>query len=498
MFLQKIYTYILFLMIFFIWWIVSVYACFWDILDSQSFSVVAPAPASCFWDILDSQSFSVVAPAPASCFWEILDSQSFSVVAPAPASCFWDILDSQSFSVVAPVTPEVIPPVVNRWGGGWGTFIIPSTQSSQEDTTHQDSETQTQEMSLEWDTSTSTDTNITDTQSTSSSSDAGTTTYTDALLRYAQRLVEENTVQETMIDNMWNEDAHMHTSWILQLPQELPRTGTPITERTEIIRSPQVVTHVPQEDLRLAWSTVQDLNYWKQVLPEQDKNNSRYLVVPTSWLVIPVWSFDVLSRDYDDLINGREANISPALRDGALEYSWSSVNWYGEEWNKVIFAHSSYFRNALWRYKAHFQKIIELDHGEEIWIYEKNNLGEYIRYVYVTEKSYNTHPQDVEILLPQGGKELTLFTCTPVWGLSGRWIVRARYQESGSISLNTSRVTFDLRLNQKRRIDDMIDTLDDTKLYEVFTRVIQRKSQYESSSQILNYIELAIARRIVQ
>ncbi len=40
--------------------------------------------------------------------------------------------------------------------------------------------------------------------------------------------------------------------------------------------------------------------------------------------------------------------------------------------------------------------------------------GEYIRYVYKTTASYNTEKTDVSVLKPRGGKDLTLFTCTPI------------------------------------------------------------------------------------
>jgi LPXTG-site transpeptidase (sortase) family protein len=80
----------------------------------------------------------------------------------------------------------------------------------------------------------------------------------------------------------------------------------------------------------------------------------------------------------------------------------------------VIFGHSSYYKNDNGRYKTHFQKIIELEEGEEVWVYKKSENGEYIKYRYKTTKSYEVKANDVSVLDPGIGKNLTLFTCTPI------------------------------------------------------------------------------------
>lgn len=55
-----------------------------------------------------------------------------------------------------------------------------------------------------------------------------------------------------------------------------------------------------------------------------------------------------------------------------------------------------------------------MDAGQEIWIYQKQSNGQYKRYVYQVEKSYNTSKYDIDILKPTQEKILTLFTCTPI------------------------------------------------------------------------------------
>ena len=55
---------------------------------------------------------------------------------------------------------------------------------------------------------------------------------------------------------------------------------------------------------------------------------------------------------------------------------------------------------------------MEID--EEIWVYEKDKSGKFIRYVYKVTDSYNTDETDVSILKPTSNAQLTLFTCTPI------------------------------------------------------------------------------------
>lgn len=111
---------------------------------------------------------------------------------------------------------------------------------------------------------------------------------------------------------------------------------------------------------------------------------------------------------------------------------------YGSIGNTVIFGHSSYFKSDSGRYKTHFQKIIELEAGEEIWIYQRQDDGTYRRYRYVTTASYDTKPTDVSVLDPGIGKNLTLFTCTPIGNITGRWIVKAKYIDEEKITLETT------------------------------------------------------------
>jgi sortase (surface protein transpeptidase) len=42
------------------------------------------------------------------------------------------------------------------------------------------------------------------------------------------------------------------------------------------------------------------------------------------------------------------------------------------------------------------------------------------------EKSYETTAEDVSVLAPGYGKNLTLITCVPIGTTANRWVVRAK------------------------------------------------------------------------
>ncbi|MDA9129458.1 hypothetical protein N9J72_03210, partial [Candidatus Gracilibacteria bacterium] len=212
-----------------------------------------------------------------------------------------------------------------------------------------------------------------------------------AILHKADDIVKNDDRDKDVIERLIAEQDSVGESELKALPNVLPQTGTPISERITTRVNSRIETNLPNASVfRLAGDENSNIEHWKQVLPEQDKDAGKYIVVPSNGLVIPVNEFEEGSEDFDKMINGREANINSALKGGTLEYPGTSTNGYGEVGNKVIFGHSSYWTEDDGRYKTHFQKIIELDVGEEIWVYEKNETGEYQRFVYITQESYNT------------------------------------------------------------------------------------------------------------
>lgn len=233
------------------------------------------------------------------------------------------------------------------------------------------------------------------------------------------------------------EDKKPEVKWnkIKKYPKKLPKTWhfseEEIYKKAGIVwkKTKQVVeTRLPnKETFRLAGTTNTELSHWLEVVPKEDRNKNKYLVIPSLWLVMPINEVKENSKEYNNFINGWEEDFHETLKTGSVEIPWTSLNGYGEIWNKVIAWHSSYFKNSNARYKTHFQKIIWMEKNEEIWIYEKNAEWKYTRYVYKVRASYNTKDTDIEAIKPTENSVLTLFTCTPIWGVTGRWIVKADF-----------------------------------------------------------------------
>jgi LPXTG-site transpeptidase (sortase) family protein len=179
-----------------------------------------------------------------------------------------------------------------------------------------------------------------------------------------------------------------------------------------------------------------DIAFWKErlrmklgkkFLENQDGNAASYVVIPTTGIVTPITTIlgsDSKTRqaDFDALVSGRDIKVNPYLHDGVVQYP-NSAN-PGQPGNMVIAGHSSYWLSGLGRYKTVFGNMIEVDAGEEVWVYERQADKSYKLYRYRVSASYNTTPSDVDVLVPTGGSQITLFTCTPIGGLSGRWIVK--------------------------------------------------------------------------
>lgn len=181
-----------------------------------------------------------------------------------------------------------------------------------------------------------------------------------------------------------------------------------------------------KETFRLAWSWETNLNVWLDILPERDRKNNKFIILPKQGLVMPVNSVSENEKAYKNFINGKEENFEKYLVNGSVQLPWTSKKWFWEAGNKVIWWHSSYWFGKS-NYRTHFQKIIEMENNDEIWIFEKQKNWEFKRFVYKVEKSYNTKDSDVSILKASNEDILTLFTCTPIWGVSGRWIVKSKF-----------------------------------------------------------------------
>ncbi len=292
-----------------------------------------------------------------------------------------------------------------------------------------------------------------------------------------------------------DEETVEWTTQIEKLPDELPKTWTDLSKRVTFKDIQWVELHAP----KMTSSYDNSIDYWKSQLPEQDRNADEYLVIPSNWLVIPIVYVEKKSSDYQTMVNWWVIEYNNYLKDWALTYPWTDTADYWDAWNRVIFWHSSNWVSEEWRYKTQFQKIIELDEWEKIWVYKKDENGDYTRYIYVVNKSYQTHPSDVWILNPWKWSNLTLVTCTPIWWTVDRWIVKAKYENENKLELENYLYWKSISFSLKIKIDKIVANLSkmDTnikkeKILELFNR-LPDSSENKNLESLLKYLKLKLA-----
>lgn len=232
----------------------------------------------------------------------------------------------------------------------------------------------------------------------------------------------------------------------------------------------KVETRLPSYVWKLSGTYINDIEYRKWGLLEIDRYRNEYIVIPDTWLVAPINNIPERLNDFKTLANHDPININKYLQNWVLSYPKTSDNSYGEEWNIVIFWHSSYWEKDAGRYKTHFQTIINLTSNTEIWIFKLQKNWSFKRFRYQIEKSYNTLPTDIEVLDHSVKKELTLFTCTPIGWLTGRWIIKSTYIEEIP----------QIRAKYKKQIQRFINKLNklDTEKKEASIKKIVKKLTY--------------------
>ena len=250
-------------------------------------------------------------------------------------------------------------------------------------------------------------------------------------------------------------------------------------------------------------SFIDDINFWKQKLPEEDRNRLEYIVIPSNWMVAPVNYIPNDNNDYDSLINWKEVNVNKYLKTWVMAYPWASTNNYWEAWNKVIYWHSSYWKIDSGRYKTHFQKIIELDAWEEIWVYKALPDLSFKRYIYKVNKSYETESSDISVLNPWIWSNLTLITCVPIWWIDSRWIVKAEYENNNKTDivnyLNWNNVAnkYKVAMNNFARKVSSLDAVQKRDLViNVFNKIVELEDKYPENkklSDLFAYIKLRLA-----
>ncbi len=178
-----------------------------------------------------------------------------------------------------------------------------------------------------------------------------------------------------------------------------------------------------------------------------------------------------------------------------MTYPGTNTNGFGSVGNTVIFGHSSYWKYDSGRYKTHFQKIVELEPGEEVWVYQRLADGSYRRYRYTTESSYETKADDVSVLAPGIGKNLTLFTCTPIGGITGRWIVKAKYIDEEKSALEIDLLGRALSSSEKKKIDSEITSMTTLSNESRKSTILARYQEVSALSEtpVTHYFKMRLA-----
>ncbi len=245
----------------------------------------------------------------------------------------------------------------------------------------------------------------------------------------------------------------------------------------------------------------EDIEDWVKLLPyEEDRNDDVYIVLPTLWLITPVVFVPEGSDDHSDMISGKEIDINKYLTEWVMHYASSWMPW--DVGNPVIFGHSNYFSDKPWKksYKSIFADIMNLDvwATDEMWVFTKED-NEYALRKFTIEESYETTPEDVWILKPKWGKELTVFACTN--GLEWRWILRGKLIEDDEVL-----VPYSMRYRMYDIISQMETiqpwrrqgiVIEGMKMVEKIRETLPKKSktfEEKMKKYILNYIERELVK----
>lgn len=117
-------------------------------------------------------------------------------------------------------------------------------------------------------------------------------------------------------------------------------------------------------------------------------------------------------------VNGEKADsYNAALEKGLAHFRGTAVP--GENNNVFIFGHS-FFQNPENEYGKIFSNLGELEKGDEIVVYYRDENFQY----FVTDKKI-IEESDVSVLLPSPSEQLTLMTCWPIGKTDTRMIVVA-------------------------------------------------------------------------
>ena len=100
------------------------------------------------------------------------------------------------------------------------------------------------------------------------------------------------------------------------------------------------------------------------------------------------------------------------------------------------------------------------------------------------------------MLDPGIGKNLTLFTCTPIGGIAGRWVVKAKYIDEEKISLEDILYGRLLTTQEQKTVKQYFDSIKKLSLSEKQASLLGKYDEVvaEKSSPYTRYFRMQIAK----
>ncbi len=173
-----------------------------------------------------------------------------------------------------------------------------------------------------------------------------------------------------------------------------------------------------QQDTAYASSSLVNDNFNIPKLTKEITPPGTRIIIPsinTNVPVIDVPEDKLIERNWTAL----EQDIQNALRSGVVHYPGTPLP--GQSGNVVITGHSSYYPWDPGRFKDVFAVLHNLNIGDEIIIFHKQQ-----KYTYQITETKKVFPYEVDVLNDFNDDRVTLITCTPIGTNLKRLIVTAK------------------------------------------------------------------------
>jgi LPXTG-site transpeptidase (sortase) family protein len=145
------------------------------------------------------------------------------------------------------------------------------------------------------------------------------------------------------------------------------------------------------------------------------------IIIPKIGVNAPIQEMSVGKQQI--LWSGFENDVQKVLREGILHYPHTAYP--GQRGNAFFTGHSSYYPWDTGKYKDVFAQLIQLDIGDEYYVYWNQK-----RYAYTVKEKKEVSPYDVSVLSQETEEKLsTIMTCWPLGTVLRRLIIVGEQQE---------------------------------------------------------------------